>query len=55
MCVYVCLADLMSELWQDLNTLNKTVLGMQTGMKFRMSFMDILKRDFNLIESIMAC
>lgn len=35
--------------------LNCTVLEMQTRMRFRMSFMDILKQDFNLVESIMVC
>lgn len=51
MCVYMpCY-----ELWEDLNTLNYTVLETYTRMGFRMSFTDILKQGFNLVESIMVC
>lgn len=42
-------------LWKVLKTLNCTVLEMQTRLRFRMTFMEIPKHDFNMFDFVIIC
>lgn len=51
MCVCVNFAGL----WKVLKILNFTVLEMKTRLRFGITFMEILKNDFNMFEPVVVC